>query len=69
MQNKQTEPFLPNNPNRCAICKFWKKSFINGNSKNGTCQKIDFIYSKNSVDEKIEIQTPRWGLCDNFGTV
>jgi hypothetical protein len=65
-ENKEYPPFLPVNPNRCAICNFWQKSFLNGNSKNGTCTKIDFVYAKNDVTQKVEIQTPRWGLCDNF---
>lgn len=53
---------------RCAICKYWKKSNIHGNFKNGTCVKIDFIYSKDNKNHKIDVQIPRWGLCDNFET-
>lgn len=67
MENKAKErAFLPNNPNRCAICSYFKKSHLNGNSKNGTCERIDYIYSKNDKNTKIDIQVPRWGLCDNF---
>jgi hypothetical protein len=66
MENKTDQHLLPNDIPRCAVCKYWQRDYRAGNSKNGICRKIDFIYSKKNYEEVVDVFTPRWGLCDKF---
>lgn len=51
---------LPFNPNKCTFCKFWKRK----SNKRGICERMEVYFF--AGDNKIEIRTPNYGLCNKF---
>ena len=49
------------NPNKCSKCKFWNRV----SKKKGICKNMNvYFFAENN--SKLDIKTPRFGLCDKF---
>ena len=62
MENKiAPKGSMPRNQKKCSKCKYWNRV----SKKKGVCKNISVYFFAES-NNKLEIKTPRFGLCNNF---